>query len=164
MDPAYSHPDSATHCWTALALAQDLLIKVTTKLSTEASAASEFDLPGKAQIYLQRGDIELLRSGLARLPSATASIANSLPTLLKNAGVYYRGAAGLAQQDGNEEIQNEAVVKAGVVKVAEGAWGGGVMLGVNDLFQGMNAETVQETVNTMVEERLIDEAIRGLIL
>lgn len=168
MDPAYTQPDSSTHRWTSLTQAQDLLTKVTTKLSpagTSTTTTSDFDLPGKAQIYLQRGDIEFLRSSLARLPSATASIANSLPTLLKNAGVYYRGATGLAQQDGNENVQIEAAVKAGVVKVAEGTWSGGVMLGtMNEIFQGMDAEMVQDIVNTMVEERLIDDSIRGLIL
>lgn len=165
MDPSLTQNDSATTRWTSLSQAQDLLTKVTTKLSSPGASTSDLDLPGRAQIYLQRGDIELLRSTLARLPSATTSISSSLPTLLKNAGVYYRGARGLAGQDGNEELRDEAGVKAGVVKVAEGVWGGGVLSGgMKEVFQGIEGEVVSETVNEMLEEALIDEELRKGIL
>lgn len=166
LDPSLSQSDSATTRWTSLTQAQDLLTRATTLLSSPgATSSTDFDLPGRAQIYLQRGDIELLRSGLARLPSATSSISSSLPTLLKNAGVYYRGARGLAGQDGNEELKDEAGVKAGVVKVVEGVWGGGVMLGgMKEIFQGIEEEVVGETVDEMVEEGLVDESVRKVIL
>ncbi|KAE9969347.1 hypothetical protein EG328_006937 [Venturia inaequalis] len=102
-DASQSDPDPATAQtrWTCLTQAQNLLTKVTTLLSSLGTTTP--DLPSRAQIYLQRGDIELLRSNLAHLPSATSSISASLPTLLKNAGVYYRGAAGLAGKDGDGE-------------------------------------------------------------
>ncbi|KAE9990238.1 hypothetical protein EG327_001665 [Venturia inaequalis] len=86
-EASHSDPDPATAQtrWTCLTQAQDLLTKVTTLLSSLGTTTP--DLPSRAQIYLQRGDIELLRSNLAHLPSATSSISASLPTLLKNAGV-----------------------------------------------------------------------------
>ncbi|TID26445.1 Sterol 3-beta-glucosyltransferase [Venturia nashicola] len=166
MDTDLSQNDSATTRWTSLTHAQDLLTKVTTLLSSPGTLSSnDLDLPGRAQIYLQRGDIELLRSRLARLPSATASISNSLPTLLKNAGVYYRGAKGLAGQDGNEQLRDEASIKAGVVKIAEGIWGGGITLAtMKENFQGVEADTVRETVDEMAEEGLINEEVRKVIL
>lgn len=165
-DPSLSKPDSAPTRWTSLSRAQDLLTKVSSLLSSRVTSSStDIELPSRAQIYLQRGDIELLRSGLARLPSATVSISTSLPTLLKNAGVYYRGARGLAGQDGNGELRDEAEVKAGVVKIAEGIWGGGIPVGgINEGFEGLDGDVVREIVEGMVEEGLIDEGITKVIL
>ncbi|QDS71105.1 hypothetical protein FKW77_009245 [Venturia effusa] len=167
LDPSSTQPYSATTRWSPLSQALDLLAKVTDLLSSPAGASSstDLDLPSRAQVYLQRGDIELLRSSLARLPSATASISNSLPTLLKNAGVYYRGARGLAGQDGDGEVRDEAAVKAGVVKIAEEIWGGGVLIGdFREFFKGIEGDTVREIVREMVEEGLVDGEVSRVIL
>lgn len=79
---------SAMMCWQQLKLAQDLYTKATALEST-------------AQTYLSRGDVELLRHNIAILPDAKLSdaIRRSAPTLVQNAGTYYRGASRLATDE-----------------------------------------------------------------
>lgn len=67
-------------------------------------------------IHIRRGDCELRRLHLGDAPLKYDLAVKSAPTLLKNAEVYFRGAANLAKKDaGNEEELNEAEVKQSVV-------------------------------------------------
>lgn len=92
---------TASSRWKLLSGAQNLLAGV-------ASTA-----PNKARLYTTRGDVELLRFWLSRNLQPDAA-----KTLLRNAGVYFRGAAAHARQlravagggDG-DEILLEAEVK-----------------------------------------------------
>lgn len=74
-------PSPSTSRWKLLSRAQDLLAAV-------ASTA-----PQKAKLYLTRGDVELQRFWLSLEVQQ-----NAAQTLLRNAGVYYRGAAAHARQ------------------------------------------------------------------
>ncbi|KAF2435460.1 hypothetical protein EJ08DRAFT_338532 [Tothia fuscella] len=154
--------EASAHRWTALSSAQTLLTKATDILKS-SGASNNLSSPKKSQIYLQRGDIELQRWRLARLPSATASIASGAAVLLKNAGVYYRGAAGLAVQDGNEDIAGEAGVKAGVVKLVMDTSEGGVAFNPRNLFPNFEEDVVKGIMEDMIEEGLVDEDVMLLM-
>ena len=93
-------------CWRHITIALDSL-----------TAASKIpDAQNLPRIHLRRGDCELLRLHLGDAPLNYDLAVKSAPTLLKNAEVYFRGAANLAKRDlaANEE-QNEAEVKHSIV-------------------------------------------------
>jgi hypothetical protein len=73
--------------------------------------------PTKAKIYLARGDTELIRSRIV-CPQRTEQVRD---VLRKNAGVFYRGAARLAQRE--PEIKKEAEVKEAVLRFENGEAG-----------------------------------------
>lgn len=105
------------------------------------SAAAKLE-PLKAEINIARGDIELLRSRLGA-PSAVQSRA----LLVKNAGVYYRGAKRLEGSDGR--VRSEAAVKEAMV---------GFEMGDADALKGI---TMSETVRDVIVEA-VDEGIFGI--
>ena len=88
-----------------------------TKALDSLTAASKLpDAQNIPRIHLRRGDCELLRLHLGDAPLRYDLAVKSAPTLLKNAEVYFRGAANLAKRDVTaEEEQNEAEVKQSVV-------------------------------------------------
>ncbi|KAK4547189.1 hypothetical protein LTR36_001410 [Oleoguttula mirabilis] len=75
-------------CWKQLSLAQDLYTKAT-------------KLGSSAQVYLSRGDVEMLRHRLASSPytKVTDGLRKSAPTLALNAYTYYKGAVRLATDE-----------------------------------------------------------------
>lgn len=114
-----SEAEVQSMCWKALSKAQDLLSEV---IKTFTSSSTKVDMPSRANIFLTRGDIELLRRQLALLPEASLVIASSSSTLLRNAGVYYKAAEGYAKtgNDRDEDEEMEASIKVAVVKILEG--------------------------------------------
>jgi tetratricopeptide (TPR) repeat protein len=117
MDEQGQDPDSLSFRWTALETAQGQLTQITSKLSNTALA--DPTIPSKAQIYFTRANVELLRRRLALAPSASSTLKANEKVLLKNAGVYYRGAAALAKQDGNSELDNDANSRNRVIHAIE---------------------------------------------
>ncbi|KAF6240511.1 hypothetical protein HO173_001179 [Letharia columbiana] len=93
-------------CWKHITKALDSL--------TDASKLP--DAQNLPRIHIRRGDCELLRMQLGDAPLYYDLAVKSAPTLLKNAEVYFRGAANLGKRDaGNEEEQNEAEVKQSIM-------------------------------------------------
>ena len=88
-----------------------------TKALDSLTAASKLpDAQNPPRIHLRRGDCELLRLHLGDAPLKYDLAVKSAPTLLRNAEVYFRGAANLAMKDvAAEEEQNEAEVKQSLV-------------------------------------------------
>ncbi|KAI9849660.1 MAG: hypothetical protein M1837_002785 [Sclerophora amabilis] len=74
-----------------------------------------------AKIHLSRGDVEMLRFQLGNAPSPFEPARNSRDTLLQNAEVFYRGAAGFASRttDSADE-EREARVKEAVAASLRG--------------------------------------------
>lgn len=70
--------------------------------------------PLKAEINIARGDVDILRAKI-EIPVAI----QSRGLLLKNAGVYYRGARKL--EGGNERVKSEAMVKEAMVEFEMGS-------------------------------------------
>ena len=93
-------------CWKHITKALD-------SLTTASKLPNAQNLP---RIHLRRGDCELLRLHLGDAPQNYDLAIKSAPILLKNAEVYFRGAAILAKKDaGTEEEQKEAEVKQSIV-------------------------------------------------
>jgi len=157
---AFDQPDTPSHRWTALTSAQNLLTRATNEI-TSSTASTTSEGPSKGQIYLQRGDIELQRWQLARLPSAASNIARGASVLLQNSGVFYRGAIGLAKQEGNQEVSEEASVKAAVVKFVQG--GSKASTELKDCFAGIDSVVVEEYLGDMIADGLVNEDIRVLM-
>ncbi|KAG0639623.1 hypothetical protein HOY80DRAFT_75048 [Tuber brumale] len=102
------------------------------------SAAAKLE-PGKSEIHIARGDVEILRAKLG-VPAAV----KSRDVLAKNASVYYRGAKRL---EGDVRIRIEAAVKEAMVAF-EGGDGGELLKGVE------MGPIVKEVVVEAVDEGL----------
>lgn len=103
---AFGSADFAPSCWTQLTKAQDLYARAVKVNNDETKDR-------KAQIYESRGDVEMLRFRLASAPEAklSASVQASAPTLIKNAGTYYRGACNLFRADGDVVASKKAEIR-----------------------------------------------------
>ena len=89
---------------------------ITRALDSLTAASKLPDAQNLPRIHLRRGDCELLRLRLGDEPLNYDLAVKSAPTLLKNADVYFRGAANIAKKDlFAEEEQNEAEVKQSLV-------------------------------------------------
>lgn len=109
-----------------------------------------------SRIHLRRGDCELLRYRLGQGPRAYGIAAKSAPTLLKNAEIYYRGAAGFAMHAGVNEEEWEALIKEAVTASLSG---NSVKL---QALSKAKEKAVLEIVTEMQEERLLcGEAVLG---
>lgn len=104
-------PQLGSVCWKHITRALDSL-----------TAASKLpDAQNLPRIHIRRGDCELLRLHMGGALLNYDLAIKSAPTLLKNAKVFFRGAANLAKRDvGTEEEQNEADVKESIVAGLEG--------------------------------------------
>lgn len=92
-------------CWKHIARALDSL-----------TAASKLPAQNLPRIHLRRGDCELLRLHLGDAPLNYDLAVKSTSTLLKNAEVYFRGAATLAKGEvRTEEEEDEAKAKQSIV-------------------------------------------------
>ncbi|KAK5126720.1 hypothetical protein LTR85_009654 [Meristemomyces frigidus] len=90
-------------CWKQLSLAQDLYTKAT-------------KIGRSAQVYLSRGDVEMLRHRLASSPYVKLSdgMRKSAPTLAQNAYTYYKGAVRLGT-DEDAELKLKAQQRMSIV-------------------------------------------------
>ena len=98
---------------------------------------------------LRRGDCELMRYGLSKGELPYEPAAKSAPTLVKNAEVYYRGAAKLAQASGAVEEEHEALVKEALVTK---------LLGNSEKLRALlnrDKESITEIVRDMQDEHLL---------
>ena len=94
----------------------NLCWKHITKALDSLTAASKLpNAQNLPSIHIRRGDCELLRLHLGDVPLNYELAVKSAPTLLKNAEIYFRGAANLAKRDvAAEGEQNEAEVKQSI--------------------------------------------------
>lgn len=96
-------PQVAGICWKHITKALD-------SFTAASKLPNTLDLP---RVHIRRGDCEMLRLQLGEAPLNFDLAMKSMPTLLKNAEVYYRGAGTLAKRSKiDADEQNEAEVKA----------------------------------------------------
>lgn len=106
----------STTCWKHITKALD-------SLTAASKLPNAQNLP---RIHLRRGDCELLRLRLGDAPLKYELAVKSAATLLKNAEVYFRGAANLAKRgpapegEEEEEERKEAEVKYAIVLALAG--------------------------------------------
>ena len=94
---------------------------ITKALDSLTSASKIPNAQNLPRIHLQRGDCELLRLHLGEAPLNYDLAIKSASTLLKNAEVYFRGAAALAKssEDAAEELKEAEVKEAIVMALAD---------------------------------------------
>ncbi|KAL8717688.1 MAG: hypothetical protein Q9225_005096 [Loekoesia sp. 1 TL-2023] len=101
------------------------------------------------RIHLRRGDCEMLRRRLGEDPSNYEIASKSEPTLLKNAEIYYRGAARLAKAEAAIDEEGETLAKEAIV---------GILSGDHSKLSAKTAtdtHKVQEVVEDMIDEGLL---------
>jgi hypothetical protein len=142
--------------WTALTQTQNIL----THLSS-ASHSSHLPASRLADIFLARGDTDLFRFRLSLLEVAKAAWVKSKPTLVANAGVFYRGGRTYAEKAGAAGARGTADAKAIVAEVLrEVASGSGT---VKDNWKG-RGEDVARVLEVMVEEGIVgQENVDGVL-
>ncbi|KAL8631055.1 hypothetical protein Q9189_003250 [Teloschistes chrysophthalmus] len=124
-----------------------------TKALDHLTAASKLptakNLP---RIHLRRGDCEMLRRRLGAAPWNYDLADRSASTLLKNAEIYYRGAARLAKAETAVDEEEEASVKEAVAAALAGD--------LRRVQERVDAEikTVREVMDDMVDDGLLAEA------
>ncbi|KAL8831144.1 MAG: hypothetical protein Q9191_001038 [Dirinaria sp. TL-2023a] len=124
----------------------------------DLTAASKLpDAENVPRIHLRRGDCELLRYCLGKGPNPYEPAVKSLRTLIMNAGVYYRGASGLARNAVAGAEMREASIKEAIVASLSSNrenW---------QLYSKAQHEAVLEVLEDMKEESLLtDEDIASL--
>ncbi|KAK0322973.1 hypothetical protein LTR91_003909 [Friedmanniomyces endolithicus] len=126
-------------CWKQLKLAQDLYTKA---LKLESSP----------QIYLSRGDVEMLRHRIATLSNVkvSESVRRSAPTLAQNAQTYYKGAFRLAADEDGEVRE-----KAGRRLAVSGRLRA-LLYGVELESAGARDKVLNRALEECVEEGLLD--------
>lgn len=99
--------------------------------------------------HLRRGDCELMRYGLSKGAHPFELAAKSAPTLIKNAEIFYRGAAKLGYSYGATEEEREALIKEAVAAKLSGS---------PDKFNSLlskEKELTLEVVGVMQDEHLL---------
>ncbi|KAL8798460.1 MAG: hypothetical protein Q9182_006640 [Xanthomendoza sp. 2 TL-2023] len=123
-----------------------------TKALENLTAAGKLqDAKNLPRIHLRRGDCELLRRRLGQAPTSYDIALKSASTLLKNAQIYYRGAARLAKAEGATDEEVEGLTKEAVVAA---------FLGDQSKFRErilLAKSRVQEVVEDMTEDGLVLE-------
>ena len=95
--------------------------KALSRALSDLKAASTLpDAQNLARIHLRRGDCELLRCRLGETPTSYEPSRSNAAMLLKNAEVYYRGAAGAALADRSQSEEFEARLKESAVSTLMG--------------------------------------------
>ena len=139
--PSAELPSAGKICWN----------HITRALESLAGASSLPNAVDLSRTYLRRGDCEMLRLCLGEAPLKYDLAIKSMPTLLKNAETYYRGAASIAKRNKeNEEEQKDAEVKAAIAAAL-----------ADDSYRLMALiETERDSVEAVVEE-MHDESVLG---
>ena len=130
-----------------------------TKALDSLTAASKLpDAQNLPRIHLRRGDCELLRLHLGETPLHYDLAIKSASTLLKNAEVYFRGAAALAKsnEDAEDELKEAEVKEAIVMALADDPHRLSLLI-------KLHRDAVGAIVEEMKDEGLLgDEAVQKL--
>ncbi|MCJ1382802.1 hypothetical protein MMC17_005915 [Xylographa soralifera] len=99
----------------------DVQWKYLTRALADLTTATKLpNVPNLAKIHLRRGDCELLRYCLGKAPSCYKQAIHNTTMLLRNAEIYYRGAAKFAKVEMASQEEGEALIKEAVVSSLSG--------------------------------------------
>lgn len=150
-DAVHDTPENNKILWTALSTTQSYLGRLTSPATTASLSPARL-----ADIFIARGDVDLLRFRLAKTPMPLQEWAKSAKTLIANAGVYYRGARTYAERAGATDVQGIANMKAEVAEIlrkeANGSAAG--MEPMPRVWQ----DDMDKVLRGMVEEGLLEKA------
>ncbi|KAI4637818.1 hypothetical protein J4E83_000636 [Alternaria metachromatica] len=142
--------------WTALTQTQNLLTKLSGAPYTSILSPSRL-----ADVFIARGDTELFRFRISLFEGAKPAWAKSGPTLVSNAGVFYRGGRSYAEKAGAAGVRSTADAKAVVAEILKAVASGSEM--TKDTWKGRTAD-VPRVLEQMVEEGIIGrENAEGLL-
>lgn len=135
-----------------VALLNSILWKQLTIASTSLTSASKLPTAQNlAKINIARGDVELLRFRLGEAPFYYVVATKHAATLLKNAETYFRGAAGLAKNEGSVDEEREATIKSAIASTMAGDES--KLLGL----MGREKKDILGVVEDMVEDGIVSK-------
>jgi hypothetical protein len=142
--------------WTALSQAQTILTKLSSAPYTSVLPPSRL-----ADVFIARGDTDLFRFRISLLEGAKSAWVKARPTLVANAGVFYRGARSYAERAGALEIRAMADAKANVAETLKKA---ASELGVlNESWKG-GFDDMARALEQMVQEGMVgQETAEGVL-
>ncbi|MCJ1437360.1 hypothetical protein MMC27_006747 [Xylographa pallens] len=136
----------ASHTEAVSSQLNDIQWKYLTKALADLTAATKLsNVPNLAKIHLRRGDCELLRYCLGKSPSCYKQAIQNTTMLLRNAEIYYRGAAKFAKVEKAGQEEAEALTKEAVVSSLSG----------DDAKLKTYSARVMETIDEMRDEGLL---------
>jgi hypothetical protein len=142
--------------WTALTQTQNLLTKLSGAPYTSILSPSRL-----ADVFIARGDTDLFRFRISLHEGAKPAWAKSGPTLVSNAGVFYRGGRSYAEKAGAAGVRSTADAKAVVAEILKAVASGSEM--TKDTWKGRTAD-VPKVLEQMVEEGIVGrENVDGLM-
>ncbi|KAI4929393.1 uncharacterized protein J4E92_005057 [Alternaria infectoria] len=134
--------------WTALTQTQNLLTKLSGAPYTSILSPSRL-----ADVFIARGDTDLFRFRISLFEGAKPAWAKSGPTLVSNAGVFYRGGRSYAEKAGAVGVRSTADAKAVVAEILKAVASGSEM--TKDTWKERTADVPR------VLEQMVDEGIVG---
>ncbi|CAG5178959.1 uncharacterized protein ALTATR162_LOCUS8962 [Alternaria atra] len=142
--------------WTALTQTQNLLTKLSAAPYTSVLSPSRL-----ADVFIARGDTDLFRFRISLFEGAKPAWAKSGPTLVSNAGVFYRGGRSYAEKAGVIGVRRTADAKAVVAEILKAVASGSEIS--KDTWKGRTAD-VAKVLEQMVEEGIVgQENVEGLL-
>ena len=99
----------------------DVQWKYLTRALADLTTATKLPIvPNLTKIHLRRGDCELLRYCLGKAPSCYKQAIQNATMLLRNAEIYYRGAAKFAKVELAGQEETEGLIKEALVSSLNG--------------------------------------------
>ncbi|KAG9189516.1 hypothetical protein G6011_06384 [Alternaria panax] len=142
--------------WTALTQTQNLLIKLSSAPYNSILSPSRL-----ADVFIARGDTDLFRFRISLFEGAKPAWAKSGPTLVSNAGVFYRGGRSYAEKAGAIEVRSTADSKAVIAEILKAVASGSEIS--KGTWKGRSAH-VPRVLAQMVEEGIVGrESVEALL-
>ncbi|RYN53012.1 hypothetical protein AA0118_g9896 [Alternaria tenuissima] len=133
--------------WTALTQTQNLLTKLSAAPYTSILSASRL-----ADVFIARGDTDLFRFRISLFENAKPAWAKSGPTLVSNAGVFYRGGRSYAEKAGATGVRSTADAKAVVAEILKTVASGSEMS--RETWKARSAD-VPKVLDQIIEEGIV---------
>lgn len=133
--------------WTALTQAQTILTQLSSAPHSSLLSPSRL-----ADVFLARGDTDLFRFRISFFDGAKPAWVKNRPTLVANAGVFYRGARSYAERAGAAEVRSTADAKAVIAEILKEVANGSEA--VKDTWKGKHVAVVR-VLEQMVEEGVV---------
>ena len=142
--------------WTALTQTQNLFTQLSSAPYTSVLSPSRL-----ADVFIARGDTDLFRFRISLFDGVKSAWVKSGPTLVANAGVFYRGARSYADRAGAAQVRGTADAKAIVAEVLKEVASGSAVM--KDNWKGRSAD-VAKVLEQMVEEGVVGgENVEGVL-
>jgi len=142
--------------WTALTQTQNLFTQLSSAPYTTILPPSQL-----ADVFIARGDADLFRFRISLLQGVKPAWLKSGPTLVANAGVFYRGARSYADRAGIAQVRGTADAKAIVAEILKEV--ASASPEIKDTWKGRSAD-LAKVLEQMVEEGVVGgENVEGVL-